>query len=243
MTPSRGRAVRHVVYLHGFASSPNSSKATRFRRELEARGVGFSCPDFNQPAFETLTTTRMLGQVQAELARVPQGPVTLVGSSLGAFVAVHAAAQDTTGLVDRLILLAPALDFGGNRLRQLGPAGIDDWRREGTVKVFHHALGVERQVGFALYEDAARYDAITLRTTHPTLVFQGDQDASVDPVMVQRWARGRDLVDLRMLADDHQLTSSMDVIWRESERFLGLAADDGRGGPRDTQRSPTRPTG
>ncbi len=223
MTRPAVTPVRHVVYLHGFASSPESSKALRFRRELEALGIGVSCPDFNQPAFETLTTTRMLGQVQEALAEVGEGPIALVGSSLGAFVAVHVAARETKAPIDRLILLAPALDFGGNRLRQLGPAGIEDWRRSGALRVFHYGAGVEREIGFELYEDAAQYDALTLPTLLPALVFQGDEDTSVDPAMVQRWAEGRTLVDLRLLSDDHQLTSSMDLIWRESAPFLGLA--------------------
>jgi pimeloyl-ACP methyl ester carboxylesterase len=224
MTGPTRSAVRHVIYLHGFASSPSSSKATRFRSELAARGVGVSCPDFNDPAFETLTITRMLGQVRACLNQIKDGPVALVGSSLGAFVAAHAAAADTTGLIDRLILLAPALDFGGNRLRQLGPGGVEEWRRSGKLRVFHYAAGEEREVGFALYEDAAAFDAITLPTTLPTLAFQGDRDASVDPAMVQNWAEGRPLVDLRILSDDHQLTESLDLIWSESAPFLGLAA-------------------
>ncbi len=217
--------VRHVIYLHGFASSPASGKAERFRQELEARGVGWSCPDLNEPAFETLTTTRMLAQVHALLVAVPDGPVALVGSSLGAFLAVHAADQDTTGKVERLVLLAPALDFGGNRLRQLGPHGIDEWRQSGSLTVFHYADGKERQVGYALYEDAARYDAITLDTRHPTLVFHGDHDESVDPAMVCRWAEGRTLVDLHVLDDGHQLSDSIDTIWVQSARFFGLSPD------------------
>lgn len=210
------------MYLHGFASSPASGKAERFRRELDALGVGYSCPDLNTPAFETLTTTRMLAQVAQVVASIPDGPVALVGSSLGAFVAVHAAAADTTEKIDRLVLLAPALDFGGNRLRQLGPHGIDEWRQTGHLKVFHYADGIERQVGYELYADAARYDAITLPTQLPALVFQGDRDDSVDPAMVQRWAEGRALVDLRMLADGHQLSDSIDYIWSESASFLGV---------------------
>lgn len=214
--------VRHVVYLHGFASSPASGKAERFRAELERRGVGYSCPDLNAPAFETLTTTRMLAQVAQIVAAIPEGPVALVGSSLGAFVAVHAAAADTTGKIDRLVLLAPALDFGGNRLRQLGPHGIDQWRQSGHLTVFHYGDGIERQVGYELYADAARYDAITLPTHLPTLVFQGERDESVSPEMVRRWAEGRALVDLRMLADGHQLSDSIEYIWTESAAFLGV---------------------
>ncbi len=224
MTRSGAAPVRHVVYLHGFASSPDSSKAVRFRRELESRGVGFSCPDLNEPEFETLTTTRMLGQVREVLDGITEKPVAIVGSSLGAFVAVHAAARDTAGHVDRLILLAPALDFAGNRLHQLGPTGLDEWRRAGKLQVFHYGAGVERHVGFSLYDDAAGYDALSLPTTLPTLVFQGDQDTSVDPAMVRAWSRGRNLVTLRMLPDGHQLTTSLDVIWTESAPFLGLTS-------------------
>ena len=213
--------VSHVVYLHGFASSPASSKAQRFGRELGARGIGFSCPDLNQPAFETLTVTRMLADAAREI-EASAGPVALVGSSLGAFVALHAAARDRTGRVDRMILLAPAFDFGGNRLRQLGEHGIAEWRERGSLRVFHYADGRQREVGFALYEDAARYDAFAVDPRHPTLIFQGRRDASVDPAMVEAWSRPRPNVTLRLLDDDHQLAASVDTIWGEAESFLGL---------------------
>lgn len=212
-------SVRHVIYLHGFASSPGSSKAQRFGRELAALGVGFSCPDLNEPSFETLTVTRMLNVVADEVARA-DAPVALVGSSLGAFVALHAADRDTTGRIDRMVLLAPAFDFGGNRLRQLGEHGIDEWRRVGKLRVFHYADGRERDVGFALYEDAARYDAFAVTPRVPTLIFQGLKDKSVDPVMVEAWSRARPRVILRMLDDDHQLAQSVDSIWNESWPFF-----------------------
>lgn len=217
------RAVRHVIYLHGFASSPQSSKAARFEREIRMRGIGFSCPDLNLPSFETLTTTRMLDDVRRAVAAVPHGPIALVGSSLGGFIAAHAADQDATGRIDRLVLMAPAFDFGGNRLRQLGEQGIDEWRRTGELEVFHYAHQATRRVGFALYEDAARYDAFALPLGLPTLIFQGTRDATVEPSSVERWASGRPNVDLRMVDDDHQLTASIDDIWRASERFLGLS--------------------
>lgn len=212
--------VGQVIYLHGFASSPASSKAAWFRRVLAERGVGYSCPDLNEPAFETLTVTRMVAQAKEAIAGAGADPVALVGSSLGAFVAVHAAA--TSHRVDRLILLAPALDFGGNRLRQFGPHGIEDWRRHGSIEVHHHGYGGLRRIGFDLYDDAARYDAFALPSRIPTLVFQGLRDASVDPGMVKRWADSRPNVTLRLLDDEHQLTASMAVIWQESEAFLGL---------------------
>ncbi len=210
--------VAHVVYLHGFASSPASSKAQRFGQELARRGVGFECPDLNEPDFGTLTVTRMLRRVRQAIAGAPARPIALVGSSLGAFVALHAATAD----VARLILLAPAVDFGGGRLGALGAHRIAEWKRAGRVAVFHHAWARDAEIGFTLYEDAARYDAFGLRVTHPTLVFQGRRDDVVDPASVARWAGERPQVELRMLDDGHQLTASMDAIWEESRRFLGL---------------------
>jgi pimeloyl-ACP methyl ester carboxylesterase len=206
--------VGHVIYLHGFASSPASSKAQRFGRELTVRGVSFDCPDLNLPEFRSVTVSRMVEQTQALIDQAPAKPIALVGSSLGALVALHAAAAP----VDRLILLAPAVD----RLRQLGGYSVEEWRRRGSIPFFHYALNRQEEIDAALLEDAERHDAFALNLTLPILVFHGRHDASVDPAAVERWAAGRPNVDLRMLDDDHQLSSSVDQIWDESERFLGL---------------------
>jgi pimeloyl-ACP methyl ester carboxylesterase len=206
----------HVLYLHGFASSPASSKARRFEARCAELGIGFDCPDFNQPSFETLTITRMLDQTAEALARVKAGPVAIVGSSLGGFVAVHAAKRDRSGLVDRLILMAPAFEFGGNRLRQLGEQGIDEWRRQGSIEVFHYADNQPRRVGFALYEDAAKYDAFALDLALPIQIFQGTNDDTVLPASVAAWAADRKNVELHWLNDGHQLTDSIDFILQKS---------------------------
>jgi len=216
--------VAHVLYLHGFASSPASSKARRFEEELAVHGVGFSCPDFNQPAFETLTVTRMLADTRRALEAARGRPVAVIGSSLGAFVAVHAAEAAWGRDIDRLILLAPALDFGGNRLRQLGDRGLDEWRASGRLEVFHYGDNLMRHVGFELYEDAARFDAFGVQRVLPTLVYQGRQDESVSADMVSGWAKERRHVTLRLVEDGHQLTASLDQIWTEAEIFLGLRA-------------------
>jgi alpha-beta hydrolase superfamily lysophospholipase len=189
--------------------------------------VGFSCPDLNQPAFRTLTITRMLDATQVAVEAAPAAPMALVGSSLGALVAVHAAATDRTGRVDRLVLLAPALAFGGNRMRQLGPAGIDAWRRTGRLDVFHHGDGVTRAVGFGLYEDARRYDPFALDvSSQPTLVIQGRGDETVDPAAVAQWAAGRPNVHLTVVDDGHELVASMPLIWAASARFFGLVGGE-----------------
>lgn len=202
----------HVVYLHGFASSPASGKALRFKQECEARGISFTCPDLNLPSFETLTATRMLEQTREAIESTGSGPVMLVGSSLGGFVAVHAAAADKTGRVVRLALMAPAFDFGGNRLRQLGLTGINEWRKAGSLEFFHYADNQPRKVWFKLYEDAAQYDAFALELAQPIDIFQGRLDDTVLPSTVEAWAAGRPNVDVHWYEDGHQLADSVDDI-------------------------------
>lgn len=214
-----------VVYLHGFASSAKSSKAAYFAERLAPHGIALITPDFNQPDFENLTITRMIAQVREIVAAFAGGSsVVLIGSSLGGFVALHAAAEQEqwgpAARVDRLVLLAPAIDFNRNRLRDVGEAGMARWKETDRLDVFHHAFGRHMPVRYALSEDAARYDTSAIRIELPTLVFQGIRDTVVDPKVVSRWAERRKHVTLHLLDDDHQLLSSLDRIWAETFSFL-----------------------
>jgi pimeloyl-ACP methyl ester carboxylesterase len=125
------------------------------------------------------------------------------------------------------VLLAPALDFSGNRLRDLGDRAVDDWRRTDTLNVFHYGFGKMMPVRFSLYEDAAQYDAVNASVRLPIQIFQGRRDTAVDPDTVQRWAEARPQVELHLLDDDHQLIASLDRIWPEMVRFLELPAPSG----------------
>lgn len=213
-----------VVYLHGFASSPASSKAAFLERRLAAQGVPFHCPDLNQPDFSTLTATRMIERTASLIATLPAGPVALFGSSLGAFAALQAAEQaaDAAQPITQLVLLAPALDFGRRPVGDLGDGGMARWRDTGWWELTHYASGEPTRVHYELFRDAQRYDAFAARREIPTLVLQGRRDAVVDPDMVARYAAVRPHVTLIMLDDDHQLGASLERVWSESARFLGL---------------------
>lgn len=210
-----------VLYLHGFASSAQSSKAAFFRERFAARGITLEVPDFNEPDFSSLTISRMLERVRRDIEAGPDRPAVLIGSSLGGFVAVQSAVE-SAGRVDRLVLLAPALDFSGTRVRDLGDRGLEEWRATGTLNVYHYGYGRLLPVHYELFTDAQRYQPLAARVGQPVLAFQGRMDASVDPGMVERWAASRPNVALHMLDDDHQLHASLPYIWTETARFLGL---------------------
>jgi uncharacterized protein len=205
-----------VIYLHGFASSAQSTKATYFSEKLRQRGIELLTPDFNEPDFSTLTITRMIDQVAAMMNGQRRVAVTLIGSSLGGFVAVQTALK-YPDRVARLILLAPALDLSS------GPPGdrsIDEWKRTNRMDVFHYAYGRIMPLEYALHDDAQTYDCMKAYLGMPIQIFQGRSDTAVDPATVERWAAARPNVELHMLDDDHQLGGSLDYIWSRVERLL-----------------------
>ncbi len=207
-----------VLYLHGFASSPDSSKATFLSRKFAERGISTIVPDLNAPDFSTLTVTRMLQQVRDAIATHDE-PFVVIGSSLGGFVAVQAALEHPSRIA-RLVLLAPALDFDGNRLSELGDRGLTAWKSSNRLMVFHYGSGRMMPVHYDLYADALRYNALDAKLSQPIQVFQGRFDTAVNPVTVERWAAARPNVELHMLDDDHQLLKSLEGIWTDMERFV-----------------------
>jgi pimeloyl-ACP methyl ester carboxylesterase len=217
-----------VFYLHGFASSPKSTKVGYFTERSREHGIEVQCPDFNRPDFSTLTMTRMLEQLGAELARIGctpgdrDGHVALIGSSLGGTLAILAAARFQV-TVDRLVLLAPAVMFAKPGHHLLPPERIDEWQRRGALPFFHYADHAERELNFAFYEDSLRYDAFGAAMPQPALIFQGLRDASVDYRTVEAFAKTRPSVTLSLLDDDHQLAASLPRIWNDVQAFLGLA--------------------
>ena len=90
------------------------------------------------------------------------------------------------------------------------------------MDVFHHAYGRVMPLEYGLYTDAQMYDSMNASLTMPIQIFQGRRDTAVDPATVERWAVARPNAELHLLDDDHQLGASLDVIWAEAARFLGI---------------------
>jgi len=210
---------RHVYYLHGFASSARSKKAAYLDERFRKHGIALRIPDFNLPDFQSMTITRMLDYLAADIANLPAGPVSLIGSSLGAVVAIHTAAK-LGSRIDKLVLMAPALTFAKDGHRFLGPERIARWEATGTLDVFHFGYGGMRPLNFTFYRDSLQYDAFSTKITQPVLIFQGLRDDAVDHRVVEAYAASKPNVTLALLDDDHQLIASLPRMWTDIEHFL-----------------------
>jgi pimeloyl-ACP methyl ester carboxylesterase len=209
-----------IFYLHGFASSSNSTKAGYFADRLREHRATLECPDFNIPDFSTMTMTRMLAQLDRALTRAGE-PATLIGSSLGGTLAVLGAAR-FGGRVNRLVLLAPAVMFAKPGHHLLPPDRIAAWRSQGALPFFHYAYNEERLLNVSFYDDSLGHDAFGAAFDQPTLIFQGLRDESVDHRTVEAFARTRPNATLSLLEDDHQLIASLPRIWHDVQAFLEL---------------------
>jgi uncharacterized protein len=203
-----------VVYLHGFASGPSSRKADFFRARLERSGAAVIVPDLAEGDFEHLTIT---GQLRVIERAVGGQPVSLIGSSMGGYVAALYAARHAA--VVRLVLLAPAFGFARLWAERQGSQEMDEWRRCGWLAVFHYSEGRERRVGYCLMEDAASYEDYPA-FSQPALIFHGRHDEIVPAARSQQFAATHPNVVLEILESGHELLNVLDDMAPKVERFL-----------------------
>jgi len=72
-------------------------------------------------------------------------PLILMGSSLGGYLAALYAERHPKA-VDRLILLAPAFEFLQRWRARLSAREIEQWKREGSIPIYHYGCRVEQRL-------------------------------------------------------------------------------------------------
>ena len=206
-----------VVYLHGFASSPGSTKARFFKQRFEQCGVHVTVPDLAAGDFEHLTITGQLKVVEQSAGGGPG--LVLAGSSMGGYLAALYAARHPE--VACMILMAPAFGFAVRLRETLGPGEMRRWRETGWRSVFHYGDAHERELSYALIEDAVRYQEFP-EVAQPALILHGTQDDVVPAAYSERYARLHPNVRLVLLDSGHELTDVTGRLWEEASRFLGI---------------------
>ncbi len=105
-------AVSHLLYLHGFRSSPRSAKAVQTAQRVAKRhpGVTWWCPQLPP------SPAAAMRLVMDGIAGWPREGLGVIGSSLGGFYATVVA--EATGC--RAVLLNPAVEPARDLARHIG---------------------------------------------------------------------------------------------------------------------------
>jgi hypothetical protein len=205
------------IYLHGFASHPQSAKAKYLRDRFTSIGINLEIPDLNQDDFSHLTISRQVKQV-AELLTNQPNKVTLIGSSLGGLTAAILAQKYPK--IDKLVLLAPAFNFLSHWLPKLGAEKLNQWQNQNYLSIYHYYEQKYLPLSYEFITDAHQYDNIPLSRSLPTLIIHGINDETIPINSSREYANSRDWVELIELESDHALGNSMGKIWRIIQEFF-----------------------
>jgi uncharacterized protein len=192
------------LYLHGFASSPQSRKAQAFQAAFDRLGIPLAIPALDGGDFEHLTISGQLSLIEETLGGEP---VRLIGSSMGGYLAaLYAAAHPE---VSRLVLLAPAFAFAPR------------WQRENreSFDVFHYADRTVRRVHYGLVEDALQYPSIP-DFKQPAVIFHGLHDDVVPVECSRNFVATHANAQLIELESGHELLDVLERIVTEAVPFL-----------------------
>jgi pimeloyl-ACP methyl ester carboxylesterase len=204
------------VYLHGFASSPQSSKAQFFRQRFQEKGLALEILSLDGGDFTNLSIT---GQLRIVDAAVAGQPSILIGSSLGGYLAALYAARHSN--IQKLVLLAPAFRFSSRWRERYSGQDLMRWQRDGSIPVFHYGYDREIPLGYQIMDDSLNYEEEP-EFAQPTLVLHGNLDDVVPASISTTYAERHPNVTLRLLDSGHELTDVLEDLWEETAAFLVL---------------------
>ncbi len=191
-------AVTHLLYLHGFRSSPQSAKARQMAAWMQAHrpDVHWWCPQLPPSPREAMAL------LTEGMADWPDATTGVIGSSLGGFYAT--AVAEHSGC--RAVLLNPAIDPARDLTRYIGE--ITAWHSD--ERFFFRAEFIDelRAISPKVLTHLARYFAV---------IAKGDELLS----WVEMSARYRGCRIKLLEGSDHAL-SDFDDHLGEVVSFLGL---------------------
>lgn len=207
------------IYLHGFASSPISTKAQYFKDQFKQLNYELTVPDLNQDDFSSITLSSQLKQATKLIERATS-PVILIGSSMGGLLATMLA--ENNPVVAKLVLLAPAFAMNSMWSNFLTEEQLNQWQENGELDIFHYGFDQEKPLKYEFIRDLNLYNCSDFKRKLPTLIFHGASDEIVAFHLSQQYLEQNHKAQLIRLDDDHSLEKHLDYIWVEVKQFCKL---------------------
>jgi len=210
-----------VVWLGGFRSDMAGTKAQALADWARASGRAYLRFDYfghgiSDGEFREGTISRWRADALAVLDHLVEGPVVLVGSSMGGWLACLVATA-APARIAALVLVAPAADFTEKLMRPgLPPDGRAALARDG-VWLRPSPYGAEPYpITRTLLEDGARWSILDseIPIDVPVRVLQGGEDPDVPwrhALELAQAIKGQDVVFTLIKDGDHRLSRPQDI--------------------------------
>ena len=195
-----GAPITHLLYLHGFRSSPQSTKAKKFAAWVADHrpDMTWACPQLSA------SPARAMRDVEAVIAAWPKARMAVIGSSLGGFYATVVAERYGC----RVVVIKPAVDPARDLAAAVGETTA--WHSDDVFVFRPEYVDELRGMTPGVLTDPARYLAV---------IAKGDE------VLSWREMSGRYAGSpMRMLDGSDHALSDFDDQMPEVLAFLGLAA-------------------
>ena len=207
-----------ILFLHGFLSSAQGTKADYLRQRLaNYPDVEFHALEFNPTPrdFEFMTITGQINRLRQYILDHQIEAASLIGSSLGGQVALHYAYR--YGGIRKLLLLAPALFYSVNRY---APNELAQWQISGVRTLWHDGLQADLPLRYQFHLDRLQYNQ-PVHPPVPTVIIHGRNDDVVPITGSRQYASANpDNVTLIEVDSDHRLNDQLLLIWDHIQTFL-----------------------
>jgi pimeloyl-ACP methyl ester carboxylesterase len=222
-----------VMFCGGYRSDMEGTKALYLEEQCKARGQGYVRFDYSGHGqsggvFEDLTISDWLEDVLDVFAALVNGPVVIVGSSMGGWIVLLMALRlQESGLVRGLVGLAAAPDFTEEMFYdRLDEAQQKALMEDGIVYVPNDYSDEPYAFTRAFYEDGKRNLVLNKKRSlrHPVKLIQGmaDKDVPWQTAMAIKDCFGLSDADVILIeGGDHRLSApeQLAVLWDITQGF------------------------
>lgn len=219
-----------VIYIHGFASGPDSTKGKYFAKLAEKNNKEYHSVDLTptKEDFTDMIIPRLLKRIENTVKEcIYPSSMLIIGSSMGGFLALHYLQQSNYDIVG-LFLLSPAVYMHSSFKNSFPTSQLERWKKQGTKKFKHYTHNEFLPLKYNFMESLEEYPTENINLIVPTTVIHGWDDKLIPYVdVVKYFANKTDNADisLHLFQSDHLLHNVFDEIETLFTTFISKIDD------------------
>jgi dipeptidyl aminopeptidase/acylaminoacyl peptidase len=222
-----------AIFVHGYRSDKNGSKAKSFTEILPKKGIAFLVIDLSgrgesDGKFEDSTITQYIDDLKSAidyvstLEQINSGKIGVIGSSLGGIISLQELSKDSRPKA--LVLLSPVSYFPYKNKAEFSEEGVKEWKEKGHTYTESKRFG-KMKLNYSFYEDSLQYNDISVyeTITIPALIIHGTADESVrieDSRILAKKFGNMKLIELEGADHGYSNPDDFNKMINETARFL-----------------------